>query len=65
MAKEGEMFDPYEPALKRKRIALRFVRPTHYRDGLKFRLQVRRAFIKITLWHQVYALTWVEYPQQV
>jgi hypothetical protein len=44
----------------RKRIVLRFVRPRHYRDGLKFRLQVRRAFIRVTLWHQVYALTWCE-----
>lgn len=62
MAKDGEMQldsnDP--PTLMRKRIALRFVRPRHYRDGLKFRLQIRRAFIKITLWHQVFALTWVE-----
>jgi hypothetical protein len=62
MAKDGEMqFDPDDrPRLMRKRFALRFVRPRHYRDGMKFRLQVRRAFIRVTLWHQVYALTWYE-----
>ena len=53
--------DPAEPSRPmRKRIALRFVRPRHYRDGLKFRLKVTRAFIQVTLWHQVYALTWCE-----
>jgi hypothetical protein len=41
-------------------MALKFVRPQHYRDGRKFRLQVRRAFIKVTLWHHVFALTWRE-----
>ena len=43
-------------------MALTFVRPRHYRDGLKFRLQVRRAFIRFTLWHQVYVLTWCASP---
>lgn len=49
-----------QPRLLRKRFALKFVRPRHYRDGMKFRLQIRRAFIRVTLWHQVYALTWWE-----